>query len=105
MKEKTTDRVSSGAKNESQQNPNQPRFTQAQTDSKQAPQKNLKTADKEAAVQQPKPSAPPASSDPTPKVDAHLKVARQETAQEIVHEVMTKHEASKLVSKDKPEQR
>ncbi len=39
---------------------------------------------------------------PAPKIDADLKQALHETAQEEIHEVMTKREASKLVVKGKP---
>lgn len=109
MNDKTNVSADNIAKGKSEQNPNEPKFTQDQTHAdvappdqkpvvqKEAPKLEAAKGNDEVMSQPPEPVATPA-----PKIDVQLKKALRETAQEEVHEVMTKREASKLVVKEKP---
>lgn len=102
MKDKSNTNASHHSKDKSEKDPNAPKITQDQAGPKdekvdlpQKPQTLEAAKGNDEVMSQPSQPTPAA----TPRIDSHLKLARHETAQEEVHEVMTKHEAKKLTSK------
>lgn len=76
------------------------RHSEEKSKQKKAPKLEAAKGDDELMSQPPEPMPEPVS---IPQIDPHVKLARRETAQETIHEVMTKHEAQKLTSKKSKE--